>query len=240
MPHSNFELFKPVPSNALVLFLVIMMISAGVRIVQEWMQAEKKARQTEAERIAVELSFLRSQINPHFLFNTLNSIYSLALMKSDTTADAVMKLSDMMRYMTEDTGSDFVPLSREVEYLRHYTELQRIRLAENNRIGLDITGQTGDYVIPPLILMPFVENTFKYGVSTHEPATVSISLEIADDTLRFHVMNLIVREASPTGATGLGIRNTRERLQRIYPGKHSLTIKDTQGFFSVDLIIRLR
>jgi two-component system, LytTR family, sensor kinase len=236
---SEFELFRPETGNAVFLFSVILIISAGVRIVQEWMRAEKKTKQIETERIEMELSFLRSQINPHFLFNTLNSIYSLALIKSDMTADAVMKLSDIMRYMTVDSNSEMVPLDREVDYLKHYVDLQKIRLGESTPVILELSGKFKDFMIPPLILMPFIENAFKYGISNHEKAGISIMLKTENTFLTLKVSNLIFKERNYPATTGLGISNTRQRLEHIYPDRYILEIKENQKFFMVNLKIQL-
>ena len=203
------------------------------------MRVEEKAKQIAAERMTMELSFLRSQINPHFLFNTLNSIYSLALMKSDMTADAVMKLSDIMRYMTEDSNSDKVPLVKEVNYISHYVELQKIRLSDTTHVTLDISGEFSGYGIPPLILMPFVENAFKYGVRSHEPTGISITLKVENHVLVFNVSNLIFKERNQPDTTGLGISNTRKRLDQIYPGGYTLKIFETHRLFMVNLKIQL-
>ncbi|MGA3014302.1 MAG: sensor histidine kinase [Bacteroidales bacterium] len=239
VPKLDFELFKPARGNSIFLYIVIVIISGGVRIVQEWIKAEKRATQIETERMAMELSLLRSQINPHFLFNTLNNIYSLALIKSEMTADAVLKLADIMRYFTEDSNSDKVALNREVNYLRHYIELQRIRLESKMKIIINLTGDFSKYSIPPLILMPFVENAFKYGTSSHHDTEICISLMVINDILKFKVINRIYTERIKPEATGLGISNTRQRLQHIYPGKHSLEIVDNGKIFNVFLSIHL-
>jgi sensor histidine kinase YesM len=235
----EFEIFRLAPGNSVFLFIVILMISAGFRIVQEWMRAEKKARQVETERMAMELSLLRSQINPHFLFNTLNSIYSLALMKSEATADAVMKLSDIMRYMTEDSVSDLVALNKEVDYICHYVELQKIRLGSNNHVSLEVEGNFTRYLIPPLILMPFVENAFKYGTSSHEQAAIHIFLKAEQGRFQMKVSNMVFSERRQMNKKGLGIENTRKRLEHAYPGHHTLEIIKNQRFFQIDLIISL-
>lgn len=238
VPKSEFELFKPARGNSIFLYFVIVIISGGVRIVQEWIKAEKRATQIETERMAMELSLLRSQINPHFLFNTLNNIYSLALIKSEMTADAILKLATIMRYLTEDSNSDKVALNREVDYLRHYIELQRIRL-EKMKIFVNLSGDFSKYSIPPLILMPFVENAFKYGTSSHHDTEICINLMVINDILKFKVINRIYTERMKPEAKGLGISNTRQRLQHIYPGKHTLEIVDNGKIFNVFLSIHL-
>jgi two-component system, LytTR family, sensor kinase len=239
VPRSEFEFFKPAMGNSIFLYFVIVIISGGVRIMQEWIKAEKRAKQNEAERMAMELSLLRSQINPHFLFNTLNNIYSLALIKSEMTADAVMKLADIMRYLTEDSNSDKVVLNREVDYLRHYVELQRIRLESKMKIVVNLSGNFLNYSIPPLILMPFVENAFKYGTSSHQDTEISINLAIINDVLKLNIINRIFTGNKNTGTNGIGIKNTRQRLEHIYPGKHTLEITDSGKIFKVFLSINL-
>jgi len=216
-----------------------MAISAGIWIVQEWKIAEKKAKLIEAERMIMELSFLRSQINPHFLFNTLNSIYSLALVKSDVTADAVMKLSDMMRYITQEAHADQVPLEMEVQYISHYVELQKIRLDENVKVQLNLNGRLSEFSIAPLILMPFVENAFKYGISSHEPAPVIIEINMVYNLLNLKISNRIFHDHKTSATPGLGISNTRQRLELSYPGHHELNISDNGQIFMVNLMIQL-
>ena len=239
VPRSEFELFKPALGDSIFLYFVIVIISGGVRIVQEWIKAEKRATQIETERMAMELSLLHSQINPHFLFNTLNNIYSLALIKSEMTAGAILKLADIMRYLTEDSNSDKVALNREVDYLRHYIELQRIRLESKMKIVVNLSGEFSKYSIPPLILMPFVENAFKYGTSSHHDTEICINLGVINDILKFKVINRIYTARMKPEAKGLGISNTRQRLQHIYPGKHTLEIVDNGKIFNIFLSIYL-
>ncbi len=235
----GFDLFRPDRIEFMFLFFVIMAISAGIWIVQEWMIAEKKAKLIEAERMTMELSFLRSQINPHFLFNTLNSIYSLALLKSDATADAVMKLSDMMRYITQEAHADQVPLEMELEYISHYVELQKIRLGENVKVQMSLTGSFAGFSIAPLILMPFVENAFKYGISNHEPAPVIIEIIMVYNLLTLKISNRIFVDRKADQAPGLGISNTRRRLALSYPDHHELNISDNGQIYMVNLMIQL-
>jgi two-component system, LytTR family, sensor kinase len=236
---SGFDLFRPERTASMFLFFFIMMISAGIWIVQEWQTAEKKAKMIEEERLTMELSFLRSQINPHFLFNTLNSIYSLALVKSDATADAVMKLSDMMRYITHDAHADKVPLEMEIQYISHYVELQKIRLGENVKVQMHLNGSFGDYSIAPLILIPFVENAFKYGISSHEPAPVIIEISMIHNLLSMKVSNRIFPDRKAGDSRGLGISNTRQRLELSYQDHHDLSISDNGQLFMVNITIQL-
>src|ERR1035438_3591785 len=144
--------FNPKRLNAIYLFIVIIFMSGGIRMMHEWRQTDRRNKMIEAERMQTELSFLHSQINPHFLFNTLNSIYSLALMKSELTADAVMKLSGLMRYILQDVQRDKVLLEMEIQHIQNYVELQKIRLNSNVNLQLVITGEFSAFQIPPLIL----------------------------------------------------------------------------------------
>jgi two-component system, LytTR family, sensor kinase len=239
MHSQRFELFRPERLDSIFLFAVIIVISGGIWTVQEWLNAEKKARQIEAQRMAMELSFLRSQINPHFLFNTLNSIYSLALMRSEQTANAVMKLSDIMRYITEDANTDMVLLEKEVNYIRYYVELQKIRLGPTEDIRLEVIGEIPELTIPPLILMPFVENAFKYGIGPEEQTSIHIRIQMSGNYLSFTSVNRVVCSSKHLNTLGLGISNTRQRLEQIYPGKHKLDLMENNKAFIVKLNIQL-
>ncbi len=164
--------------NFLLTSCLITGLSLGLRLSEKLILNEKMRKEAEKERLHTEVAFLKHKINPHFLFNTLNSIYSLALIKSDLTAEAVMKLSDMMRYVIQEVDHEKVPLELGLEYVAHYVELQKFRLSSNVEVQMNITGDPKPYEIPPMILVPFIENAFKYGISTHENATITINLDI--------------------------------------------------------------
>jgi len=227
-PFYGFEL-----SQALFLFLVGVFVTLSLRVSERW-------RQTEQERVATELSFLKAQINPHFLFNTLNSIYALAIEQSPHTADAVVKLSSFMRYVTRDTGEDWVPLQRELDYIGQYIDLQRLRLADTATVSYVVTGPTAGLPIAPLLLISFIENAFKYGVNPAVDSPIEIDATVQHDRLRLHVHNRKVRQAMSAGESGgLGLSNTRTRLNMLYPGRHTLAINDQPDTFTVDLTIQL-
>jgi hypothetical protein len=214
-------------------------LSLGLRLSEKLMLNEKIRKESEKEKLNTELALLKHQINPHFLFNTLNSIYSLALTRSDQTAEAVMKLSDMMRYVIQDVGHESVPLSLELEYLGHYVELQQIRLSDNNTVQLQVKGDPGSLSIPPMILVPLIENAFKYGTSSHEPAVIDILLEIGHNMLKFRVINRIFGGRETPSTFGVGIQNTRQRLGLMYPGRHRLSLVNDGLQFTAELEIRL-
>lgn len=215
------------------LFLFVVFFSLVLQISNQW-------KRTEREKLHAELAFLKAQINPHFLFNTLNSIYALALERSEHTAAAVVKLSGMMRHVISEAGHDVVDLGKEINYIRNYIELQRIRF--DGAIDLDVTieGNPTGKKIAPLILISFVENAFKHGVNPDEHSKIRIGLYIHQHTLRLDVLNHKVHvQADQENEGGLGIENTRNRLRLLYPDRHILSIRDTAEDFSISLTLHL-
>jgi two-component system LytT family sensor kinase len=195
----------------------------------------------QSSRPMTELSFLKAQVNPHFLFNTLNNIYSLAVRKSDDAPQAVMMLADMMRYVLSDAQSDHVPLDKDLEYISEYIKLQKLRLTDKVTIQYTVTGNTADREIAPLMLIPFVENAFKYGTSTHEESTITIDIRIEGDKLIAYVVNKLVSQAvQMQKATGTGLVNVRRRLELLYADRHTLDINtDDDGYYKVYLQLNL-
>jgi LytS/YehU family sensor histidine kinase len=219
-------------------FFLVFTVSTCIRVIQEWLGTEKKNEEIEKEKLVTELSFLKSQINPHFLFNTLNNIYSLALVKSEATAGAVLKLSSIMRYVLNETKHDWVPLEKEIEFLNHFIDLQKVRLTDKMSIKFDVSGNVEVQQIAPLILIPFVENAFKYGVSTKEPAEILIDLKAEGSTINFYVRNRIFKTENVNGDnTSIGLKNTRRRLELLYPEKHTLTVSEENNHFIVNLTL---
>jgi hypothetical protein len=215
------------------LFLAVFFFSLILKISNRWKQSEK-------EKLNAELSYLKAQINPHFLFNTLNSIYSLAIEKSDQTPAAIVKLSGMMRYVISDAGHHLVPLSKEIEYIRNYIELQKIRFGDSVPLAFQVNGLPAGEEIAPLILISFVENAFKHGVNAAEDADIRITINISPHQLDFTAFNnKVTIQAMPEDKGGLGIENTRQRLQLLYPGRHTLEITDDPHYFSVSLLLKL-
>jgi hypothetical protein len=208
------------------LFLVILFLALLLKIRDRWIRAEE-------EKLHAELAYLKTQINPHFLFNTLNSIYAMALGGSEQTAGAIVHLSSMMRYVLVEAGKEKVPLEKELTYLTDYIQLQKNRFEGSLRVILEINGQPQDKQIYPLLLIPFVENAFKYGVNPEEPSTIGIRIDIGDAGLDLRVSNHKVAVVPSDNPGGLGISNTRRRLQLLYPGRHSLIIEDEPKTFIV-------
>ncbi len=220
--------------NRVLQFLAILVFSLLLRISDRWKKVEK-------EKLSAELSYLKAQINPHFLFNTLNSIYSLAIQRSDETPAAVVKLSEMMRYVTTEADSDFVSLEKELYYVSNYIELQKIRTGNTVKITNTIEGTTRHKQITPLVLIPFVENAFKYGVNPEEECYITISIVVSENVLVFNAANKKVKiDYSKESESGYGIRNATQRLEHSYPAKHKLKITDNEDEYLVSLMISLQ
>ncbi len=224
--------------SSVILFVTVWSLSTAIPILHQWRLTEKRALEAETERANAELSFLKAQINPHFLFNTLNNLYSLAMTKSDLTAEGIMKLSGIMRYVTDEVKYDFVPLDSEIGCMKDYIDLQRIRLGGKMNIDLQVKGDTSDKKIAPLLLMTFVENAFKYGISSHEPSAITIKLLTEEQTITFYCANRNFKFSSNIERSGIGIANARQRLLHLYHNRHFLDIDDKGEIFTVHLTLQ--
>jgi two-component system, LytTR family, sensor kinase len=222
--------------------IVTFALSTSFRITSEWFRSEKVKKEMENEKLISELAFLKSQVNPHFLFNILNNICSLARKKSDDTENAIIKLARIMRYMLDESKDEKVSLEKEIEYLQNYIELQRMRVSGNTDIRFQIEGKPDLLMIEPLLLIPFVENAFKHGISYLENYTISISLKISPDDLEFNVENPVFRKGVKEISTesGIGLKNVLRRLELLYPDKHSIKIEEGEAKYMINLIIRFR
>jgi hypothetical protein len=208
-----------------------------------WFMSREQQRELAQAKLQAELQSLKHQINPHFLFNVLNGLYGLAFRHDDEpTAEGIAKLSQLMRYMLYDSNSNRVPLQREIAYLEDYIALQRLRLSEQVTIEFGVHGQVAGKEIAPMILIPFVENAFKHGISTVYASLIHIDLTLTDETLRFQVRNPI--HPSNLGQPhqvpgGIGLQNVRQRLALLYPQGHQLDILESNGIYDVRLAIGL-
>ena len=236
-PGMNNSIFK---TDIVSIVLYVMVISLGLAlcIIREWRFTEQRALRAETEKAHAELSFLKAQINPHFLFNTLNNIYSMVVVKHEHAANAVMKLSNIMRYITEEIRTDLVPLESEISCMEDYVELQRMRLGGKTAVELSVTGETSTQQIAPLLLMTFVENAFKYGVSNHEPAMIRIQLNVQEPVIRFYCRNRLFPVQAHAERAGIGITNARRRLEYLYPNRHKLDINTDDGYYTIVLVLQ--
>lgn len=201
--------------------------------------SRRQLQKIENEKLNAEVLFLKAQINPHFLFNTLNSIYALAINKDDKTPDAIIHLSELMRYVIKDANENLVPLEKEITYINNYIALQRSRLGDTAAIDFVSKGNATGKKIVPLILISFIENAFKHGVNPDERSEIKIHLSINDDAISLEVTNKKVASSGHHIDEGVGLKNSRERLQLLYPGRHTLLIRDNGNIYSVNLIIEL-
>lgn len=196
---------------------------------------------TEEAKHKAELIALKGQINPHFLFNTLNGLYGLAVRdKSTSTATGILKLSGMMRYVVSETGNGFVSLEKELSYINDYIELQKLRLDKRIRLSYKVTGMINKQQLAPLTLMPFIENAFKHGVNPDDDSNINILIELDEREIRLTVENNKVKVAlAPHEKSGKGIENTKSRLNLLYPSRHFLIIDEDEKTFRVQLTIQL-
>jgi LytS/YehU family sensor histidine kinase len=221
----------------------IYFISLAYSRITQRLQSERQQKELQAQQLATELKFLRSQISPHFLFNVLTNLVSLARKKSDQLESSLIMLSELMRYMLYDTQGKKVALQTEIRYLNSYIELQRLRfgndIAVNSRIEED--QWTGSYTIEPMLLIPFVENAFKHGAGTSEQPQIGIDLSVKEGWMHFVVRNTYdeMVSAGKEENTGLGLNNVRTRLTLLYPKDHTLNIRKERDWFHIILNLKL-
>src|SRR5579859_2296285 len=193
-----------------------------------WFELESTRKQMENDKLANELKFLKAQINPHFLFNTLNNLYYLAYSHSPNTTEVIAKLSQMMRYMIYDSNYPKVPLSKEIEYMQNYISLERLRLNNEVPIEFTIEGSTENTLVTPLIFITFLENAFKHGVSANTSGSwVKIYFQARNNEINYTVENSKLKNvSSEKEKSGFGLQNLTRRLELSYPGKFALTTND--------------
>lgn len=234
------EAFRYFPGS-FVVFLLIIFIGICIKVFEQWLEAEQRNEKIKTEKLQTELSFLKTQVNPHFFFNTLNNIYSLAIVNSEKTAPAVMKLSSIMRYILAESQMDKVPLEKEVEFIKNFIDLQLVRLTDKVQVEFKVDGNINQQQIAPLLFIPFIENAFKYGVSTKETSDINIQLTAHENKVLFNVKNKIVLSNNLLNdTTGIGINNVKRRLALCYPNKHVLQVIATENLFTVNLEIELQ
>ncbi|GAA3973274.1 sensor histidine kinase [Pedobacter ginsengiterrae] len=210
--------------------------SSIISFIIDWFSSQSIQRNLESERKEMELQFLKSQLNPHFLFNSLNNIYSLAYQKSDKTADAIMKLSEIMRYMIYESNTPTVSLSKEVDYLKNYIELQKIRFKDGAFIEMTLNGEIDNQKVVPLMLISFVENAFKHGVVNDPAEPVKIDIIANQKILHFSVINK-KNNQNKDAQGGVGLPNVERRLQLIYPDRYKLNVVNSATHYTCELMI---
>lgn len=222
------------------LFIVIFV--GMLRFAEGWFEFEAKKKEIENEKLSAELNFLKAQINPHFLFNTLNNLYYLAYTKSENTTEVIAKLSQMMRYMIYDSNYPQVSLTKEIEYMQNYISLERLRLNNQIPIQFEIKGSPDSILITPLIFITFLENAFKHGVSNNSTGSwVNISIEMKGKECIYTVENSKIVKTNPVKEekSGFGLQNVQRRLELSYPGQFQLKSENRPNSYFVQLNISL-
>ena len=229
-----------------IFFLMIFFFtgtSTAIKIIKNWFQQQQVSQALEKSSMQSELKFLKSQINPHFLFNTLNNLYALTLKKSDNAPEIVIKLSEMMRYMLYECNERRVPLSKEIKYIQNYLDLEKLRQGDRIDISFEWHGHVADQKIAPLMFIPFLENSFKHGANSGiDRGHVHINMDINDANLTFHISNSKPPPIPNPGIRkvgGIGLMNVERRLNLIYPNSYDLNIENKPNEYSVNLQLQL-
>lgn len=220
--------------------LFIVLFIAMLRFSVNWFALEAKTKALENEQLHSELRFLKAQINPHFLFNTLNNLYYLAYTQSPKTPEVVAQLAQMMRYLLEDSNQPTVPLSQEIEFMRSYVSLEQLRLNYPAAVEFSVLGEPTGVCVAPLLLMTFLENAFKHGVHDGDPAAwVRVGLRVSPTTCEYTVANGRRPARSAVPQLGTGLLNVRRRLALAYPNRHELQLTEAPDQFHVHLTLHL-
>ena len=215
---------------------VIIIIGTIIRLYEQWIENDRINKEIEVKKNKTELESLKNQLNPHFLFNSLNSIYSLSTKKSNDTPEAVIMLSELMRYMLYK-ANDKSFLKDEL-HIENYIKLQHIRIAKNKNVKINIKGVISTQKISPLLFISYIENAFKYGTDFNGNTEIEIDISVKDNELQFKCVNIIGNRSKDEESSGIGMQNTKNRLELLYPNKHWLTTIEKDNKFMVDLKLK--
>lgn len=218
-------------------YLVAWVFSGTVKFSMDYLRLERRRKDSENENLKSELSLLRSQISPHFMFNVLNSLTALARKKSDGLEPVIIKLSQLMRYTIYHSAVQRVELETEMEYIQNYIDLQRLRFGQHISINFEKKISQPDFLIEPMLLISFVENAFKHGSVLVTNPVIDISIACSDGMLKFDVRNKFVPHTEPNETHGVGLKNVKRRLELLYENKYELKIKDEAPWFIVNLTL---
>ena len=223
-------------------YLTAFASSALIEIASYANQKDKEAADFRSEKLESEMKFLKSQFNPHFLFNALNNIYTLSIIKSEKTPDNLLKLSGILRYMLYDCKADRVTLGKEITYLKHFIDLHLLKDSRGMNVEVDLDESRPDVQVAPLLFVPFIENAFKHSrVEDLENGWIKIKLEAKEDDLVFTVKNGLPKEEfTKDKIGGIGLENVRRQLELMYPNEHELDIQQTDHQFSVYLKLKIK
>ncbi len=234
--------FKKIMKSATYIYPVVVVCSL-IKIFKSWYRNQQVAQQFEQEKLSAELKFLKAQVHPHFLFNTLNNLYALTLKRSSKAPEIVLKLSDLLNYMLYECNTERVPLNKELELVENYVELEKLRYGERLDVSLNVNVE-GNTQIVPMLILPFIENCFKHGVSGEtDNSWVSIDITVKDNLLTLKVDNSKSNEETKDEREyreGIGLKNVKRRLELLYGGGYDLKIMDTKESYLVILKVELK
>lgn len=216
--------------------------AAAIKLIKYWYLKNEENQQLEKEKLQAELQSLRNQLHPHFLFNTLNSLYSLTLQNSSKAPQMIVRLSELLRYVLTESRKTSVELARELGLINNYVELEKIRFGERLNVTIHVEGSIEDVQVTPLLLLPFLENSFKHGIRSRvDDAWISIYITVTEGELLFKMVNSKSKgETLMLPSTGIGLQNIRRRLQLLYPRQHELRVTEGGDTYVVTLRIQIR
>jgi len=235
--------FKPKMLRSPIMVLIVSFFKTNIFIfstslfhfAKEWMKLKDenlKFTEKAQEQLEAEISILKAQVNPHFLFNTLNNIYSMSLYDSSKTPEMILKLSQLISYMLYECKDEEVSLEKEIQFIKNYIDLEAVRVEDIAKINLNITGEDPGHKVPPLLFIPLIENAFKHGISTEQASEININLAITENTIELEINNPIngsEEEENNKEIGGLGIENVRKRLSLLFPEHHIFDISHTKA-----------
>ena len=227
-------------SNAVFVFFIVL-IATSLKVIKRSISERFLLQEIKAKQVQTELELLKTQINPHFLFNTLNNLYGMARKQEKATADGIARLSHLMRYMIHDSQVDRISLDKEIDQIKRLIELQKLRFSKEDKIDIDfkIEGRTKSALIPPMLMIPFVENAFKHGISLKAPSFIHIHLKAEPETLQLSIRNSCYDTSSRENEfnSGIGLQNVKRRLELLYPDSHQLTAGKSGDVYEVKLVL---
>ena len=244
-PHRNHKAGPPPPivgeHDILAIVVLVLMFGAnlGIKFYYRSRDDQKRLAELEHENLEQQLEYLRYQINPHFFMNTLNNIHALVDIDPEQAKDTILELSKMMRFVLYEGNKKDVPISREFDFIRHYVALMQLRYTEKVKITLDMPQESPDRQIPPLILITFIENAFKHGISYQRESFIDINVAVEGEKLKFKCSNSKADQANEEKG-GVGLDNVRKRLNLLYDNNYTLAINDTPDIYHVELVIPLK
>ncbi len=221
--------------------IFIVFFSLGLKVLERQSKIEKMQEEMEKEKLNSELAFLKNQISPHFFFNTLNNIYSLIAINAEDSQNAVLKLSKLMRYLLYESEHGDTKLSQEIDFMKNYIDLMKLRMSERVTLNVFFPEEYADRNMQPLLFIPFIENSFKHGISYREQSFIDINMTAEADSITFKCSNSLHTggdKGAETKAGGIGLENVRKRLNLLFPGSHDLRINRSDNRFDVVLEIK--